>query len=235
MEIVFVRHGESTGNVNNKNNIKFDPKKVVLTSKGKKQAKTTGKFLKIFDKFDIIISSTMPRCIQTSNYIASELGYKKENILCDKRLIEAGNIYDELDGLTKEEFNKVVPKQLKDIKQKISLEKNPFKRLELQSKFRKLRNKKLKYNPTNIQAWNNYIKFLNWLKKQKYKRVLVVSHSYTMVVIMKILCNININDEITIIRSGKSKNDVENCSIMCVKKIKNKLELVSATEDQHLI
>jgi broad specificity phosphatase PhoE len=235
MEIVFVRHGQSTANVARQKNKRYDPKETVLTSKGIKQAKKTGKFLKIFGKFDVVISSIMPRCIQTTSNIIKEINYKEEDVIYDKRLIEPGNVYNVLDGLTKEDRARITPKEMKDLEKKIEKEKNPFKRFELQKKYSLLREKKQPQSPTHQQAWNNYVKFLYWLKKQKYKRVLVVSHSVTMMQIMKILCNISIYDRIIKVKSDKSKVDVENCSVMCVKKIDTKLQLISATEDLHLV
>lgn len=235
MEIVFVRHGQSTANVARQKNKKYDPKETVLTSKGIKQARKTGKFLKIFGKFDVVISSIMPRCIQTTSNIIKELNFKEENVIYDKRLIEPGNISSVLDGNTKEENSKIIPKELKDLEKKIEKEKNPFVRSDLQKKYLILKEKKLHQSPTLIKSWNNYINFLEWLKKQKYKRVLVISHSVTMVQIIKILSNIPIYDKIITIKSNKSKIDVENCSIMCVKKTGTKLQLISATEDLHLV
>ena len=54
MEIIFVRHGQSTANEAGIQGTSFDPENVILTPLGIKQAKQTGLHLKIFGKFDTI-------------------------------------------------------------------------------------------------------------------------------------------------------------------------------------
>ena len=57
MEIIFVRHGESTQNEAYKNNEEYDVNNIVLTKLGTKQANKTGKYLNIYGKYDAIFSS----------------------------------------------------------------------------------------------------------------------------------------------------------------------------------
>jgi broad specificity phosphatase PhoE len=233
MEIIFVRHGESIANVSDDNS--YDPQNIYLTSDGIKQCKKTGKYLKVFGNLDIVIISPMLRCAETTEIILNELDYNG-NILIDERLIERGNNYDILKGLSKREKNKLIPKELRDLESQITDEPNPFKRTKLGKKFRKMREKLLPYSPTSDEANDNYIDFLNWLSKQNYSRVLIISHSCTMGYIMRIICGLNNYNTWIQIGSANQLKWLNNCSVMCVlyDKSINKFELVSAPEDNHL-
>lgn len=233
MEIIFVRHGESIANVTDDNT--FDPQNIFLTENGKQQCKKTGKYLRIFENFDIVIMSPMLRCAETAELILNELNYDG-NILIDERLIERGNDYDCLKGLSKREKNKIIPKELKELEIELIDEPNPFKRTKLGKKFRKMREKLLPYSPTSDEANDNYIDFLNWLSEQNYSRVLVISHSCTMGYIMRIICGLNNYNTWIQIGTSTQQKWLNNCSVMCVQydKKNNKYELVSAPEDDHL-
>lgn len=233
MEIVFVRHGESIANV--ANGKAYDPYNVCLTEHGVKQAEKTGHFLQVFGKFDVVIMSPMLRVAETTEQIVNTLGYSG-NVVIDDRLIERGNNYDTLDGLSREQRAKIVPKELYGLEQALVNEPNPFVRKKLSKKFRLTREKLLPLEPSMMEANDNYIDFLNWLGKQKYNRVLIISHSYTMNCIMKIICGINEYNSWIQIGSQSQKRWLENCSIMCVYYHKNTdvYELISGPEDRHL-
>lgn len=233
MEIVFVRHGESIANVANGKS--YDPYNVYLTEKGIKQAAKTGQYLQLFGKFDIVIMSPMLRCAETTEQIVENLGYLGD-VIIDDRLIERGNNYDTLEGLSKEQRSKIIPKELYGLEQDLVNEKNPFVRKKLSKRFRLTREKLLPLEPTMSEANDNYTNFLNWLGKQKYNRVLIVSHSYTMNCMMKIICGINEYNDWIQIGSQSQKRWLENCSIMCVyyHKNTNVYELISGPEDVHL-
>jgi broad specificity phosphatase PhoE len=67
MEILFIRHGESTENIAMKNNKEYDTNNIVLTNKGIAQAKATAKYIKkVFGKIDCIYHSPVYRCQQTA-------------------------------------------------------------------------------------------------------------------------------------------------------------------------
>lgn len=233
MEIIFVRHGESIANVSDDNLL--DPQNIYLTKEGQNQCKQTGKYLKIFGSFDTVIISPMLRCAETTELILNELDYDGD-ILIDERLIERGNNYDILKGLTKKEKNKLIPKELKELETQLAIELNPFKRTKLGKKFRKMREKFLPYSPTSDEANEAYIDFLNWLSKQNYSRVLIVSHSCTMGYIMRIICGLNNYNTWIQIGSPNQQKWLNNCSVMCVQYNAdiNKYELISAPEDGHL-
>ena len=79
MEIIFIRHGESTQNVAIKNNQEYDRENIKLTELGQHQAIQTGKFLKKhFGKIDAIIHSSIFRCQETAELIAKQLKFTKK-------------------------------------------------------------------------------------------------------------------------------------------------------------
>ena len=159
MEIVFVRHGESIANVAREKGISYDPSNIHLTPKGIEQAKQTGIYLsKTFPKFDIVIMSPMLRCAETTELIVKELGWNGD-IIIDDRLIEWGNDFDILAGLSKEQMDKKIPSKLKELDKKIKIQTNPFKKIKLAKEFRSLRDKLLPYSPTVYESWNHYTDF----------------------------------------------------------------------------
>lgn len=95
MEILFVRHGQSTQNLAYEKNEEYDPINVSLTQLGKEQAKITGKFLKIYGEYDVIFSSPLLRAIETSHIIKKELKYKK-NLLHDSQIWFYPSIFSQL-------------------------------------------------------------------------------------------------------------------------------------------
>lgn len=235
MEIVFVRHGESTANEAGVKNISFDPHNVVLTSKGKEQSKLTGEYLKIFGKFDTVITSPIVRCVETTKIIVSKINFKDE-VITDDRIIEIGEHYDALEGLNKEQANKIIPAKLKSLGEQINLEPNPFKKIKIAQKYSILATKTIKYDPTPEESWNNYVDFLNDLKKRNYSRVLVVTHGGTIEYTIKILCGLNINNDWIRVGTIGSTKWMNNCSITCIQ-YHNKtdtFELISAPNDSHL-
>ncbi|MDO8575119.1 MAG: class I tRNA ligase family protein [bacterium] len=81
-----MRHGESNSNVafNVSDDIKNDDH---LTDNGKKQIEEISKKL-AKEKIDLIISSPFPRTMETANIVAENIGYDKNNIIKEDRLIE---------------------------------------------------------------------------------------------------------------------------------------------------
>lgn len=75
MKIVLVRHGEAEHNVGR---VKDDLQSR-LTDKGKRQATITGKYLSKYT-FDLVITSALPRTIETSELILKENKHKPKTI-----------------------------------------------------------------------------------------------------------------------------------------------------------
>lgn len=221
MEIIFVRHGESTGNIADEKGEAYDTNNIVLTDKGKEQAKLTGEYIaSIYGPFDMIYSSPIMRCKQTAQIIASNVGYDKD-IIYDELLIESGEENHKLGGLSTEDQNDILNKHkvLLDMNQMIKDEKNLFKKAELIKVFHAECSKDLDIRPSFDQIVENYTKFLTNLKKDK--RILVVVHRGTIEGILSIITNISIHDMAETIKivSKQHKDDMSysNCCIMGIK------------------
>lgn len=228
MKIIFVRHGQSTANVAGINGTSYDPTNIILTDKGEKQAKITGKYLnKIFGKFDVIYTSPINRCVQTSNIIQKYIN--KCKIVSSDLLIEIGEKHYKLDGMSKLEQDNFMGKnkKIKSYENKIKNEQNPFNKLQLQIKYNGEIEKYVKPIPTVDQAYKNYRKFLNMLKKSNYEQILVVAHGGSIAAIYKIISSINIHGDIDLLK-------IDNCSIMCISYENNKFELISKPDATHL-
>lgn len=104
MPIYFLRHGESEANVQGL----FAGQKndSPLTSLGIKQAQDAAVELQSVN-IDIIISSSLSRARQTAMLVAEKLGYSKERIIYDQRIIE----YD-MGALTSTPIRKVSSREL---------------------------------------------------------------------------------------------------------------------------
>lgn len=185
MEIIFVRHAQTQMNVENRTYDNFGKDEYYpLTDVGIKQAITTGKYLKKYGKFDKIISSPRDRCIQTANNIAKQINYKKD-LEIDKRLLE--NKAGIFNGMNRDEMNKIFnsTKTYKKwqttrnkINDNIKKSKTEFEKYKYTQELHKHYEKGNKlFKSTTYEYINKQQKsFLNYLKKQKYKRVLVVLH-----------------------------------------------------------
>jgi broad specificity phosphatase PhoE len=236
MEILFIRHGESTSNFALSNNTNYDPNNITLTELGKTQAQKTGKVLKNYGKIDVVFYSPIKRCIETANIIAKEVGNK--NLQENKLLVESGEEYHKFSGLSKKERDEIMSKQKEYIKlhENYKKEKNIFTRTKIQ---KKIINKELKITKSKPDVYgleNNCNKFLKFLSKQNYKRVVVVSHRGTIQMFLKILCNIDAyNMNIKILPKDNNDNIyINNCSITGVKYENNKFTLVFSSNIEHL-
>lgn len=94
MPLYFIRHGESTNNLQGLFTGRLDPP---LTKKGEEQAKLVAEEMKSLEGIDRIISSPLGRAIRTAEIIAENLGYGRP-LEIDERIVE----YDlgELAGTT---------------------------------------------------------------------------------------------------------------------------------------
>ena len=244
-EIIFVRHGESTENIANKEGYAYDKNKIVLTDKGKKQAIITGKYLiNIFGKFDSVYSSPVTRCVETVNIIKNEIKYKDETNI-NNLLAEVGYINNDLDGLSKEEKNKFfnevkldnLPKDeiFRDIKtfnqfqEKLKKIENPYDKLKMTKLYPQFEKKHANVKPNSDEVKYNLKKFLMNLKETKDERILVVTHGGCIEILQKMLCNINIsNQNVTLV------GDKNNCCIMCIAFENDKYSLISSANTNHL-
>ena len=172
MEIIFVRHAQTQMNVEKRVYDNFGKDEYYpLTDVGIKQAITTGKYLKKYGKFDKIISSPRDRCIETANNIAKQINYKKD-LEIDKRLLEGkAGIFNRMN---RDEMNKIFNSTK-------TYKKWQTTRIKIENNIKKSKTEFEKYNKMFKLTMDEYINkqqksFLNYLKKQNYKRVLVVLH-----------------------------------------------------------
>jgi len=196
MEVIFVRHAQTYANYNKVSYTLDDSAKINnLTKRGIAQAIHTGKYLKkIYGKFDIIISSPRSRTIHTSRIIANEIKYNNDIFI--NNLIEEPYPNKCVVGLTKSEFNKFYEKSdINQLEKKYNSEPNPYKKklikIELNNLYSNLFFSSIDNNNNNIydQILENLKIFLNFLKKLKYKRILIVSHGGIIPIIQKIITN----------------------------------------------
>jgi len=237
MEILFIRHGESTSNYALQNNIDYDRNDVKLTELGKTQAKKTGKILKKYGNIDVIFHSPIKRCIETANIIAKELNNK--NLQENKLLIEGGEEYHKFNGMSKKEIDEIMNKQKKYIKlnEDYKKEENMFKKIKIQEKIINEEIKITESKPDVSGVENNCNKFLKYLKKQDYKRIVIISHRGTIQMFLKILCDIdayNMNIKISS-KENNDKIDINNCSISGAILENNKFKLIFASYIDHLL
>jgi 2,3-bisphosphoglycerate-dependent phosphoglycerate mutase len=103
MEILVVRHGESTGNSEGRLQGHVD---APLTAKGREQARRLGDWLKARDlRWDAAIASPLARARETAEIIALRSGFPAPTFEDDLREVKAGA----LEGLTREEMSERHP------------------------------------------------------------------------------------------------------------------------------
>lgn len=108
MKIYLIRHGETTGDIENRFGGDYDDH---LTEKGKEQAKSLGSLLK--DKgIEVILHSPRIRAIETAEIVSDSIDSPMEEI----HDIRERNNYGVLTGLTKKEGEEKFPKEFAKIK-----------------------------------------------------------------------------------------------------------------------
>ena len=233
MEILFIRHGESTANRAYENKEEYDKENIVLTDKGVAQAKATGKYIKkVFGKIDCIIHSPIYRCQQTAEFIAKNIEFKKE-LLSNELLLEVGE-KSLFDKMTFKQSTSEMQKIDKEYNGKVKQELNPFIRSKKDMEFSKKMMKKYKHDPSFDDINTNYNAFLNQIKKLKNscKRILVVGHYGTSMGMVNIITGVDIYNDIVF----NSKIIATNCSITSVLyNDNNKFELIQCPNNNHLI
>jgi broad specificity phosphatase PhoE len=263
--IIFVRHGESTENKASTDNKSYDVNNIKLTELGEKQAMITGKYLyKVFGKFDKVYSSPATRCKETANMtlrvnlllrnniIMEEINYKKK-LDINELLVEVGYNHHNLDGLSKDDQNKIfdsitinLPKDklnlklfdgiktFRQLEKKLEETANPYDRLKIYNIWGDIETQHLGIKPNSTKVGKNYKKFLNNLKKTDDETILIVSHGACIGLLQRMICNINLNNIDIKIISNKLDTDklFGNCCICCLED--NKYTLVSPTNTNHL-
>jgi broad specificity phosphatase PhoE len=244
MQIIFVRHGQSTQNVAVESGQQYDKDNIRLTERGEKQAEKTGIFLKeTFGTFDKIYCSPLRRCVQTCDLICKQLNYDKDIIV--KNGLRETWTDGKTEGMSKEERTKFIEnnEELKEIQKIIDKETNLFEKVKLLQK--------------GFDIWSSYNggysrreaqiflkKFLKKLKKLDCKKILVVSHGGIIEMLSKMIANISIyNDDIFInllkqssfyLENPEPVIETANCHIFGLLLENGKYEIVIPQNNMHL-
>ena len=246
IKIIFIRHGESTENIAREETGKaYDPNNIILTTKGEEQAKKTGKYLsKTFgNKFDCVISSPITRCVQTSNIIMEQINFNKSKIIINDLIMEIGAHSHPFDGLSvvQREELKNSDKQIvyRKIEKDIDNTTNPYTKYYLNKKFISMVSCNIK--PSVYEAKNNLEIFMDELKndinKNNYVNILVVSHGGILSLMQKIICGIDLENQIYLSEKkfDSSKELLGNCACLYLGLVNNKFILVAPASTYHLV
>lgn len=232
--IYFIRHGETDAN---KNKITQGRElDLPLNDAGIKQAEITGKYLKKYinvdDKDAIIFTSPQIRAKWTAYIINKELGLEMEQY---DELAEIGK--GKLSGLNYEDelFQKVTAVEMAfDEKYR-----DPIERGLMGSRgFHEYMEEELKNENIGLETFesitNNSLKMIEMIKKSSHKKVIVVSHSGLLTVIIHHILNL-INADISIKIDGNKKNG-KNCWISRFNydMMEDKFQIITAPNTEHL-
>jgi broad specificity phosphatase PhoE len=129
-------------------------------------------------------------------------------------------------------FSKI--KTFRQLNNKLNQTTNPYDRLKITKTWLEVEKLHLDINPNTDQVANNYNKFLKNLKKSNDKNILVISHSESINILQKIICNIDIMNMDLDIQNKDIKSNYGNCCILCLSLEKNKYSIVSPANTSHL-
>jgi broad specificity phosphatase PhoE len=242
MQIFFLRHGNSTQQEAYKNDTTYDKNNIKLTKLGEKQAKETAEYIKMYGNFDAIYSSPLLRATQTANIIKKIIKYKKEIEISE--LLEENNL-GILEGMRPSEADEYMRKNktLQKLYGEEDREQNLFKKIKITEQ---LENEFFKYAKSTLtydDQMKNVSKFLDFLKKQNHKRVLVVCHGGILDIVSSIITNTSIyNIDLAIVLRTQTTRVVYmkpflyggNCDLMGVLLEDDKYKLVIPRNNLHL-
>jgi len=233
-EIYFIRHGKTSWNELGKT--QGQEADIELNDIGIKEAVITGKYLEKYrtydKKFDCIISSPMLRCQKTATIIAKELDFTNKIIYNDNiKEVKKGN----MSGLTNNDelmmkLNKYVIEKMKEIA-------DPIDKYEIEESYKaeKFYNKIIEDNKIDItgvetarELLDRVNRFIKFLQETKYKKIIVISHSGLLDILLKTIFRINV------LPKGDMKNG-KNCSICYCRMTDNEMIMVSPQNTEHLI
>lgn len=230
INIIFIRHGESTQNKAMRDDEDYDIENIVLTKIGEEQAKMTGQYIKDVYHIDKIYSSPIKRCVQTSNHIINNMNYDGELIIKEE-LIEIGEINHDFFSASKEEQEELINRHsdVFELQEELNNNKNQFDKLEKSEMFMDKLSMAFNIEPSYSSASVQYKNVLDELVNDTVKNIIVVCHRGTIENIEKMICGIDVYNQLKI-------SNVTNCSITCIQydKINDKFKLVSKASDSHI-
>lgn len=168
--IYFVRHGETDWNRTRR--IQGSEIDTELNATGRIQATQTGKYLRQYGPFDLVMTSPLQRATETASLICTELGYDR-HVLHNDALIEKN--YGCLNGKTPEE-TEMIP-EYQDVIAKWKNISNPIERMGRLST-----NEEEQYRAFGIETTETIkarcAKILDYIAASPATNVLVVTHGY---------------------------------------------------------
>ena len=111
MKILFVRHGESVDDIENRYGGWSD---YALTQRGKDQVVESAKYIhELNEKFQLVLSSPLKRAVQTAQIIASQLQLELKIF----EYVKERNTYGILSGMVKDEAKIKYPDQVNNLEE----------------------------------------------------------------------------------------------------------------------
>ena len=164
MKILFVRHGESVDDIEDRygGSADFD-----LTEKGREQVTYTAKKITTLnEKFEIVLSSPLKRALQTAEIISNELGVKMKVF----EYLKERNLNGVLTGLVRSEAKEKYPEVVETH--------NRWEYVD---------------GSERTEDFNNRVKNANtYLLKMKYGSLVAVTHGLFLKTFFKEMMNIDI-------------------------------------------
>lgn len=240
-EIFIVRHAQTDMNKAGKyydNHTHEDD--VDINETGIQQAITTGKYLKKFKPFDLVIASPRKRTMHTAELIANQIGYKKPIITSELLFETKKGIFN---GMTGSEYDDIYMndpdiKSIFDIYNSISdsIERNLYWNTHVK-KLDEVRGKKFQQS-SFIEQDLAYEQFIAWLLKRKEFRILIVCHSGSEKGLLSLMTGIMP----MYLPKAKTTDDLANCTVSYLQYGKSpmtqtespKFFLVSNSNNMHL-
>lgn len=240
MEIIFVRHGQSTENIALETESDYNANNIILTEQGKIQANKTGEYLRLYGIYDKIYSSKLTRCVETANIIKEHVELNDSEIEFTDLIYEVGENSD-LKIISPLE-RKIVTNKINERMSAIENEKNVFTRLRLLTEFEKIEMSNLHFDPSIEKQFIDIKDFLEVIKNSNYQRILVVCHGGTIATLQSIITNIPrgadahimVRKQTTKTRNPEPTIELNNCLVMCVLLENNIFHIVSAPNNLHL-
>ena len=232
-QIYFIRHGQSIYNQLGKT--QGAEADIELSEDGIQTAHITGKYLHKYraqdEQFDCVISSPMIRAKQTAEIIAGELGYTKDILYLDYiKECAKGN----LSGLTNDD--PLMAQLNKAVKEKLNTMHDPIEKYMTQSVYSqdKFYNSIIESNHIDVLGVEPSLdlvskakQFIDWIEKTKYNKIIVISHSGFLEVLLKIIFNLNV------LPKGNTSNG-NNCTICYCTYKNNVFNMISPQNSEHL-
>lgn len=216
MKIILVRHGEAEHNIGR---VKDDLQSR-LTDKGKKQATITGKYLSKYT-FDLVLTSALPRTIETAELILKENKHKPKTI---KNL----DIFNELGPRN-------LPKEVLDDADKTIntfLQKYQDDPIGRQREFRSvILGLDKKYDIESVLSDEHKVKVMfEYLSSLKGKQILLVAHNGVIVELLNTVFALPFGYDL----KGFGIHPLGNCHISIVDYTDKKWSLLLAPSTTHL-